>query len=253
MHRLLGNSICSFYSTEIDSLIDQASRHDSSRYDVSELERIIRVIRSRYGNKGVCYFILHHYLDRLVDILVSILSRYYESYALENAELSEVYRKLREEVYVRLYHDPKNILSLLVSDLQKLLSTLYLVYTSRNRSQNRYFEELLRKAYKEISKSKELQEIKDTVKFVLDTLYEALDCVLYSVLLDETFRSSTLNRVGNTLQVKIARYTHRGSTELAGNLLNKEKISMFLSHVLNEAYKKCQKLREKGNSSSSHQ
>ncbi len=241
LHRLLGDDICCFHSTEIDRLIDQANGHDSSRYNVSEFERIFRVVKSKYGNKGICYLILHHYLDRLVDILVSKLTDYYELYALGYRELNEAYEKMREEVYTRLYYDPKNILSLLVTDLQTLLNTLHSTYSgrSRRRQRNRY-KELLEKAYREIHNNNVLYETRSTVNFILNALHQSVDCILYTVLLDETFRSSPLDRMGNVLQVKIARYIYRGFTELAEKLLSEDRIYRFLSYMLDRAREGCQ-------------
>jgi len=111
LHRLWGERICSYYSSGIDSLVDRVFGHDSSRYDVETLEKEVDIVASKHGDKGLCYLSLHHYLDRLVDLLVSTLS----DYTFMGAPRPRAYEDIRYEVYGRLLHDPKNLLSALVS------------------------------------------------------------------------------------------------------------------------------------------
>ncbi len=125
LHSRLGDAICSFHSREIDTLIDSVRNHDISRYDVKELLNTVRIVKARYGDRGLCYFVFHHYLDRLVDILVSVLSNHYERYALGHEALN--YDTIRKEIAARLYNDPKNVLSLLVSNLNNVRVVLYLM------------------------------------------------------------------------------------------------------------------------------
>jgi len=237
LHSLLGDAICSFHSSEVDKLIDSMGSHDASRYSVAELREAIRIIKSRYGDKGLCYFVLHHYLDRFVDLLVSVLSEYYESYAFGRIELGHVYEEVRNSVYARLSIDPKNVLSLLVNDLEKVLMALYLLY---GRDSRKRFENTLRNAYRDIQRHRELQELRSTVELVLGALSSPIDCIIYAVLRDETFKSSTLNKIGNAIRVKIAREMYKGHTYTYRRLLDKDKIITFITTVLEKAYKNCQ-------------
>jgi len=104
-HQVLGREVCGFVSRDIDALIDHSSRHDSSRYDVEELLRLVLEVRKRFGDKGLCYAFLHHFLDRATDIVVSTASSY-EMFRDSN-NVCEVFA---ETVYRRLVNDFKNIL-----------------------------------------------------------------------------------------------------------------------------------------------
>ena len=73
-HRVVGQVICGTYYTSIDELIDNALGHDSSRYDIEKLYKLYKTVKQRYGEQGLCYAVLHHYIDRLSDIIASEFS-----------------------------------------------------------------------------------------------------------------------------------------------------------------------------------
>jgi hypothetical protein len=96
VHRIIGERICGFSSSLIDELIDGYVRvndldekvrssgalyfdlidephwsktHDASRISCNELFEQIEIVYSRFGDKGLCYYVLHHYLDKFSNIL----------------------------------------------------------------------------------------------------------------------------------------------------------------------------------------
>jgi len=69
VHRVVGERICGFSSEEIDRLIDSSEQHDASRYSCSHLLAHAKQVLSRYGDKGLCYLVLHHYLDKFMNIV----------------------------------------------------------------------------------------------------------------------------------------------------------------------------------------
>lgn len=244
-HRVLGELICSFHSNEIDRLIDSHKHHDSSRYNVDVLEEDVAYVKLKYGDKGLSYFVLHHYLDRLVDILTSLISEYYESYALgfTKKNLKEIYQEIRSEAFERLQLDPKNILTLLVYDLDVVLSALHILYSGRRkRRERRRYKEILSKAYSRISTSGNLQYLRDIVIKVLDGIRDNFDYVLCVVLLDEGFKSrGTLSKIINALSIKVAKYRYYASVHsptykgVAERLLDEEKLSSFIKYIVKEA------------------
>ncbi len=225
-------------------MIDSHGSHDSSRYDADALERAIVHVRSKFGGKGLCYFVLHHYLDRLVDILTSLISEYYESYALgySTSELSfkEIYQRIKSEAYECLQLDPKNILTPLVYSLDDVLGALYWLYGGKGRRrQRKHFEEILERAHAKILSGSVLWGLRDVVIRVLSGIRVYLGCVLCVVLGDEDFKSKgTLNKIAATLHVKVAKYMYYARVrpptynELANRLLDKEKIASFIGYIV---------------------
>jgi hypothetical protein len=100
VHRIIGERICEYSNPVIDELIDgyigieelnetvkssrtlhldlfgespQEEKHDAARTSCSDLFKQVEAIYSRFGDKGICYYILHHYLDKLPNILMGQL------------------------------------------------------------------------------------------------------------------------------------------------------------------------------------
>ena len=96
VHRIIGERICEYSNPVIDELIDgyigieelnetvessrtlhldlfggsrQEEKHDAARTSCSDLLKQVEAVYSRFGDKGLCYYILHHYLDKLPNIL----------------------------------------------------------------------------------------------------------------------------------------------------------------------------------------
>ena len=96
VHRIIGERICGFSSPLIDGLIDgyvcvndldekvrssealhfdlidelhRSKTHDVARISCSELFEQAGIVYSKFGDKGLCYYVLHHYLDKFMNIL----------------------------------------------------------------------------------------------------------------------------------------------------------------------------------------
>jgi hypothetical protein len=116
VHRVVGERICGFSSEEIDRLVDKVtwvnvkalerrrkpksideivenyamgiagfprppitivSDHDLSRISCRELLDKAKEVVTKFGEKGLCYYILHHYLDKFEHILSGQLQNRY--------------------------------------------------------------------------------------------------------------------------------------------------------------------------------
>ena len=132
LHRGLGDIICGFSSTHVDDLIDRRLGHDSSRYDLDSLMELLEKV-STHGEGAICYALLHHYLDRLVDITVKHVSERFNAFRLG---LDPDFRGMVEAVRMHLEMDPKNVVSLLINrpeDLHWSLGTFYVGRGGRRR------------------------------------------------------------------------------------------------------------------------
>jgi len=69
VHEIVGRLICGFSDRAIDRIIDNNYKHDLSRISCRELFSLASFVLEAYGEKGICYLVLHHYLDKLVSIL----------------------------------------------------------------------------------------------------------------------------------------------------------------------------------------
>lgn len=108
VHREVGKIIIGFYDHRIDGLIDSAEAHDAGRYDIAVLARDLKYVWGRWGWEGVCYYVLHHVLDRIQDIVVSELSRLADSYlygAKHTYFIDELYRDMMKNVLQRIRGD----------------------------------------------------------------------------------------------------------------------------------------------------
>ena len=98
VHRTIGEIVCNFYDHEIDKLIDLTEGHDAGRYDSGVMKEQFEYVYKKWGAEGLCYYFLHHILDRLSDIVVSELQQLCEDYI----SVEEAYSKLYENSFKRL-------------------------------------------------------------------------------------------------------------------------------------------------------
>jgi hypothetical protein len=101
IHEIVGKMICNFSSRDIDNLINRGSRHDLSRINCRELLKLASLVSGIYGDDGLCYFILHHYLDKIVSIMKGRFVRLFVKRRLTPKELiNEIRSGLDDEVSV---------------------------------------------------------------------------------------------------------------------------------------------------------
>ena len=186
-HRVIGGRVCGYYNSDIDGIVDGVGGggHDVSRYDVGGFAEAVEYVRASFGEGGLCYFILHHYLDRLLDILVMSLVRVFESYKSNPTTSREAALQVKGMVGELLAKDPSNVLSLIVCDLGTLLKTLkstYSEYSRWQRERKRAKRERLLRAFNELTTGyKWLLELKPVILKVLEQVRESLDCILHTV------------------------------------------------------------------------
>lgn len=165
IHRKVCEKLLGYYNQEIDRVIDSEISHDSSRYDIESLVKVVRYIKERYGIDGLKQFIMHHYLDRLSDIVVSAKT----SGALSPSIIDS---------------DPNNILNLLIYPYEYLEEIARRLYSGKSKRRKR--SEVLGRLhranqrlhqYPELKNLKPLilevvKLIKDNIKFILDFIYK---------------------------------------------------------------------------------
>ena len=229
MHRTWGQRVCGFHDSRIDALIDSNLSHDASRYDFHILKTSLEHVRNQFGDPGLCYFVLHHYLDRFSDILVRILSESYEIYLGGYGAIDfAFYQEVKNRIAFLLLYDPKNLLSLIVFGKEELLRTLYWEYSGRgNRRRRRRYEYLIQEAWENIRSTKAFLELKPVITEVLRRLMNSLDCIVYEMITD--FRERIVKRILTALAIKKASRIYRG---LDGSPnINAEDVAEFLSRV----------------------
>jgi len=112
--------------------MDNSLALDLPKIDIGKLVEVINRVRSLYPNdeRVLYYFILHHYLDRLVDMLASEITFYSTNYDYQKP-IEKIYSQLRNILLDRLYHDLKNVISLTIHDLDTLYGYLAVHYPTR--------------------------------------------------------------------------------------------------------------------------
>jgi hypothetical protein len=68
--------------------------HDASRVPCSVLLSQARLVLGKFGDKGLCYYILHHYLDKFIDILVGQILNLYSKYKDRENAFDLIYDEL---------------------------------------------------------------------------------------------------------------------------------------------------------------
>lgn len=109
VHEIVGDRVCNYYNADIDKVVDEGTKHDASRRIVKRLAESVEYVSSRYGEKGLEHFILHHYLDRLSDISVMEALRSFELYVGGHVDLCGATSKVRERAKGLLNVDPRGV------------------------------------------------------------------------------------------------------------------------------------------------
>ncbi len=211
VHNIVGELLLGYWNPEIDEIIDSKLGHDSSRYDVDKLIEGIDYVYLKFGENGVKYFVLHHYLDRLVDILISEISIAYECYIGYKLDFTDICVKIRNNALNLLLSDPKNIFSLFLIDPQKLKMLLGIYYWGNSkRGQRRNFEKIIDIAHSKISKYRKFSFVKEIVEIIVRKIQERFDRIVFLVLTDETFKErKTLSRIEHAIKNKSSKKYYR--------------------------------------------
>jgi hypothetical protein len=80
VHEAAGKVICGFSSRDIDELIDRGRGHDAGRKNCRKLLVQATEVYNKYGENGLCYYILHHYLDKIASIIKGRFGRILTQY-----------------------------------------------------------------------------------------------------------------------------------------------------------------------------
>jgi len=112
VHAIVGKLVCGFSAKEIDELIDEKRPHDLSRISCREFFNQVSIIYKKYGEKGICYFALHHYLDKLVSIMEGRITKlHYRARSSLEERLTRLIDEVREgffdevSVFSVIFHD----------------------------------------------------------------------------------------------------------------------------------------------------
>ncbi len=215
-HKLVGEIIClGYYDHEIDRLIDAGGRHDLARYDEGELIREAMMVLRRFGGNGLCYYILHHVLDRLQDILVSELAQNFVLFK-DGRDVNYVYELMRRSVLKRIVRDDRTVISW---------------------------------ALRSDSKSREHDIVKAMTTFVIKGVEFSIDCVLLYLMidLDGSGRPTTGSRAHTAIVNKILAEGYRlsSSPTWASEYASEHEslILRYLSEIVGPAKKQCLELR----------
>jgi len=100
IHEIVGRLLCGYSSSKIDDLIDSGNHHDAGRNECAALlEQSIEVFR-KHGEKGLCYYILHHYLDKIETLIRARSYRVFLKY--QSLPVQERFKYLPYEVRLGL-------------------------------------------------------------------------------------------------------------------------------------------------------
>lgn len=244
IHEKWGIRLLGFADRGIDKIVDEQLGHDSSRYDVEALNEIVCNIYAKYGAEGLRYFVLHHYLDRLMDILVMAFVHHYEYYAASEADPSKFAEDFLSEVEMMIRRDPKNLLSLFVCDLDTLLHTLRWMYPGKSRRRARKkFEEKLKEAYEAFRCDGGLRKkLSPAVGEVVDAVTRSLPCILLDVLEEELMgeKWGPIHRALQNVLAKASSMELKGLRERSKRLSDAERMSRFIVALTTHLKTKCQ-------------
>jgi hypothetical protein len=89
----IGRLICGYYSGEIDGIIDRHPVHDRARMSCGTLFSQARAVLGKHGKRGLCYYVLHHYLDKVENIVFGqILSQWSRKHLDEDGGFERAFK-----------------------------------------------------------------------------------------------------------------------------------------------------------------
>ncbi len=214
IHRMIGEKLLSYYNYEIDEIIDSELSHDVSRYDVSKLAEVVKTIKNRFGEDGLRYMILHHYLDRLcgyVDILISEIVSLFDIYSPHSMDyFNDELARFEQNILDRLNSDPANILNLIVEDYRVLLVSAEAYYSGKGkRVKKKEVIERLSKAYVDLNRYQELKELTKLAPLIRD-IRSKITREIRSIILSILYEDDKIDdKVANAIRMKVASWAYR--------------------------------------------
>ncbi len=187
IHKVVCEKLLGFYDLEIDKIIDFEISHDSSRYDIKLLAKITSYIEKKYGINGLKQFIMHHYLDRISDIVVhyEVSKRSYPVGKILSPEMMDI--------------DPNNILNVLIHPFEYLEQIAREMYPGKSKRKKRA-EVIgrLYRAHQELPKYPELKRLQPLILEVRNLMKSNIEFILKLIHKDER----TQKRIEQALKMK---------------------------------------------------
>ncbi len=177
-----------FYEPKIDEIIDFKLGHDSSRYDADKL-----------AEAGLKQLILHHYLDRIQDLMIS-----YKAEGVKNPKEFEF--------------DERNIFNLIAYPPDLLEKATYDIYSripsgKSRRSKRREARKKLKEIYEGLKEHQELMCLKPLVREVIQMVENNFEFIMKCIEQDKrtdkrAIKAKLLGQVAGEMMSKLS-YEYR--------------------------------------------
>ncbi len=232
VHKEVCEKLLDFYNQEIDEIIDFRHSHDSSRYDVKELADVVSEVRTKYGTQGLKQLILHHYLDRLSDIIIREFVVYFSFYVSGYYTLEKSVLEFIKAVSEMIDKDPANILNLLIHPYDYLRYVTGILYSGkRKRKKKKEIEQRLTEAYDNLLRYPELKSLSSSVYEIINLIKNNIKFILFSIFYND---ERIGNRIANSLIMKTLGETWRNQSyqnNQAKNYFNKKALKKFYEYL----------------------
>jgi hypothetical protein len=121
VHAIVGKLVLGFSAKEIDDIVDKYG-HDLSRISCREFFNQVSIIYKKYGEKGISYFALHHYLDKLTSVMRGRMTKL----LFRGSNLDEIKRRFVYEVHEGLLNEV-SVLSLFTNIFHEQFLIMWLL------------------------------------------------------------------------------------------------------------------------------
>ncbi len=235
VHRKVGELLLGYSDTEVDKLVDCYLGHDTTRYDPDKVIKLIENVL-RCDNDRVRYAILHHYLDRLVDLVSMFISRLVEfcvRVPIYCPDVCEPFSKIEKFVV----QDACNIFNLFITNPEELINFVYTwYYDSRRRRVKVGRVELWIEKIRELEATRPVlyKYIRDRALEVVEKLRRKLKMVLKVIMLEDEQVSRKLIYV---TAMKIAGEVYRRGQETKEQV--EKRYAGTLEKIVNEIVSRC--------------
>ena len=202
VHKVIGETLLGYYNHEIDKIIDSTPRHDSSRYDIKELAKLVELVKNRFGTKDLYYMVLHHYIDRLVSLLISEICYLFDMYYSQDIFRRELL-KFKDKILKRLFLDPSNILNVFVQEYREILHHLLIDLAGRVDSRKKH--KMIKRLDETYEALKDYPELKEELGSIIDAVRSSIRRKLRFIIKviiseEEIFRKVWQYKIENTFR-----------------------------------------------------